>query len=181
VKTTVNGHLSEDQIVCALIDQVQLPAAEKAHLERCSQCGSRIDQLAQDLERLGKMAEQYAPLPKRPIQLPVKETREPLRRWMVGLAAAAAAALCLVIWWEIPQDKQPVVANQTELDSEKNGELMSTVQALTENALPDVYMDIIGDSDLDLTDEFIDYVVPDLDVENDSLGFQFKNKGEKLS
>jgi hypothetical protein len=181
VKTTVNGHLSEDQIVHACIDQAQLPAAEKAHLAHCSQCGSRVDQLAQDLERLGQMAEQYAPLPKRSIHLPVKETRRPLRRWTVGLAAAAAAALCLAIWWEVPQDKQPVVANQTESDSEKNGELMSTVQALSENALPDVYMDIVGDSDLDLTDEFIDYVVPDSDLESDLLGSQFKNKGGILS
>jgi hypothetical protein len=181
VKTTAKGHLSEDQIVCALIDQAQLPAAEKAHLARCSQCGSRIDRLAQDLERLGKMAEQYTPLPKRSIQLPVKEPRRTLRRWRVGLAAAAAAVLCLVIWWEIPQDKQPVVANQTELDSEINGELMSSVQALSENALPDVYMDIVGDSDLDLTDEFIDYVVPDSDLENDLQGSQLKAKGGILS
>jgi hypothetical protein len=179
VKTTVNGHLSEDQIIHAFIGQAQLPVDKKAHLERCSQCRSRVDQLAQDLERLGQMAEQYAPLPKRSILLPVKETRRPLRSWSVGLAAAAA--LCIAIWWGIPQDKQPVVANQTVSVSENNGELMSTVQALSENALPDVYMDIVGDSDLDMTDEFIDYVVPDSDLENDLLGSQFKNKGGKLS
>ena len=181
MKTTVNGHLSEDQIIHAFIDQAQLPVDKKAHLERCSQCRSRVDQLAQDLERLGRMAEQHAPLPERSVHLPVKETRRLLRRWTVGLAAAAAAALCLTIWWGVPQDKQPVVANQTESVSENNGELMSTVQALSENALPDVYMDIVGDSDLDMTDEFIDYVVPDSDLENDLLGSQFKNKGGKLS
>jgi len=181
VKTTVDSHLSKDQIVRAFLDQAQLPAAEKAHLERCSQCRSRVDQLARDLKRLGRMAEQYAPLPRRSFHLPLKETRRPLRRWTVVLAAAAAAALCLAIWWEVPQDKQPLVANQTESDSEKNGELMSTVQALSENALSEVYMDIVGDSDLDMTDEFIDFVVPDSDVENDSVGSKFKNKGGKLS
>jgi hypothetical protein len=127
------------------------------------------------------MAEQHSPLPKRSIHLPVKEIRRPLRRWSVGLAAAAAAALCIAIWWEFPQDMQPVVANQTVSGSENNGELMSTVQALSENALPDVYMDIVGDSDLDMTDEFIDYIVPDSDLENDLLGSQLKNKGGKLS
>jgi len=181
VKTTVNGHLSEDQIVYAFIDQAQLPAAEKAHLEHCLKCRSRVDQLAQDLERLGRMAEHYAPLPQRSVNLPVKKTRRPLQRWTVGLAAAAAAALCLAIWWEVSQDMQPVVTNQTVSVSENNGELMSTVQALSENALPDVYMDIVGDSDLDMTDEFIDYIVPELDLENDFLGSQIKNKGGKLS
>lgn len=180
MKTTVKGHLSEDQIVHAFIDQAQLPADKKAHLERCLQCRSRVDQLAYDLERLGRMAGQYAPLPERSVHLPVKETRRPLRRWTVGLAVAATAALCVAIWWGVPQDKQPVVANQAVSVSENNGELMSTVQALSENALPDVYMDIVGDSDLDMTDEFIDYVVPDPDLENDLLGNRLKNKGGKL-
>ena len=181
MKTTGNGHLNEDQIIHAFIDQAQLPTDKKAHLEHCSQCRSRVDQLAQDLKQLGRMAERHAPLPKRSFHLPVKETRRPLRRWSVGLAAAAAATLCLAIWWETPQDLQPVATNQTVSVLENNGELMSTVQALSENALPEVYMDIVGDSDLDLTDEFIDYVVPDSDLENDLLGNQNKNKGGILS
>jgi hypothetical protein len=181
VKTSLKGHLSEDQIIQAFIDQVQVPAEQKAHLEHCGQCRSRVDQLAQDLTRLSRMAERHAPLPKRAIHLPVEQTRHSLRGWKVGLAAAAAAALCLVIWWSVPEDKQPAVADQTMSPSEINGELMSTEQPLWENALPDVYMDIVGDSDLDMTDDFIDYVVPDSDLENDLLGSQVKYKGGKLS
>ena len=38
--------------------------------------------------------------------------------------------------------------------------LMTEINVLVENALPQVYLDIVADTDLKLDDDFIDFLIP---------------------
>ena len=154
-------HLEEDDILKAVIDNNDLPALHQQHLAECSQCRARKEQLEQELVRLGKLAERYAPKPQSRIALPEEKVRSPLLNWRMAFSAAAVAAVILVVWATglIQNQQQGNIGNlaQDMVEAEK---LMTQIDVLVENALPRVYLDIIGETSLNLDEEFMDFLIP---------------------
>jgi hypothetical protein len=131
-------HLGEDHILQAVIDDTDLSMLQQQHLAECSQCQSHRERLENELKHLGQLAERYAPEPLRRINVADDRARSPfsIRRFAVSAAADLA---------------------QDMVEAER---LMTEVNVLVENALPQVYLDIVGETNLNMDEDFIDFLIP---------------------
>jgi hypothetical protein len=176
-------HLGEDQLLGAIVDEGDLPSTIRDHLARCPRCLANKEKLEQNLMTLGRMAEIYSPMPRRTVSLPSIISNDGNRLWKgwricFGTALAAALAAVVVFWpgLEGPghKDKIDMVAMETW---EEEG-FMTEINTLVDNALPAVYLDISGEGDTRLDDEFMQFIVPT--AESESVSHQTLKGGVEL-
>jgi predicted anti-sigma-YlaC factor YlaD len=145
----------------AVIDDTDLSALQQQHLAECSRCRSHRERLENELAHLGQMAERYAPEPLRRITVAHDKVRSPFSIRGFAFSAAAVAAAIIVVWatFLIRSQKESRVGNlaQNMVEAER---LMTEINVLVENALPQVYLDIAADTNLNLDEEFIDFLIP---------------------
>jgi hypothetical protein len=157
-------HLAENDILLAVIDDTDLSDRQREHLARCSRCRTQKEQLEQELTRLGQLAKRYSPALRRRITLVERKDRSPLFSRGFALSAAAVAATILLVLgiFLIRSQQQGNVGNlaQNMVEAEK---LMSEVNVLVENALPPVYLDIVGETDMSMDEDFFDFLIPTTD------------------
>ena len=157
------SHLGENAILRAIIDDTDLSKRQRQHLLECSQCRAQKQQLENELDRLGQLAEQYAPETQRRVRVPEQKVRTPFFSRGFAFSAAAAAALVIVVWAAIwvrsPQQEQGRIGNlaQNMVEAER---LMTEIDVLVENALPRVYLDIVGETNLNQDQDFFDFLIP---------------------
>ncbi len=162
-----NGHLSEDQLIWAVVDEAELPAPVRDHLSTCSMCRTREKRLVGDLSRLGQAAERLAPVPGRKVELPQPEPEASHRwlwNWRIALGAGVVTALMVIgIWFALlltaPEKGVPRLAREVREDER----LMAEVRVLEEYALSPLHLEITGTSYWVLDEEFMDFVVPSLE------------------
>jgi predicted anti-sigma-YlaC factor YlaD len=154
-------HLEENDILQAVIDNTDLSVLQQQHLVECSQCRSSKQRLEQELARMGQLAERYAPKPQRRIIVAEQKVRSPLLNRRFAFSAAAVAAVILVVWgtFLIRNQQQGSIGNlaQNMVEAER---LMTQINVLVENALPQVYLDIVGETNLNLDEDFMDFLIP---------------------
>jgi predicted anti-sigma-YlaC factor YlaD len=157
----IEPHLEEDDILQAVVDDTDLSALQQQHLMECSQCRTRKERLEHELARLGQLAEGYAPKPQKRIIVAEQKVRSPLLNWRIAFSAAAVAAVILVVWgtFLIQNQQQGSIGNLAQ-DMVEAERLMTQVTILVENALPQVYLDIVGETSLNLDEEFMDFLIP---------------------
>jgi uncharacterized protein YbaR (Trm112 family) len=179
--STNNGfHLDDDQILWSVVDEAELPLPLREHLTACPVCQGNKDRLAKDLAQMGQMAERFAPLPKKPVSLPVEEPRSAIRwswGWRTFLGAAVAATLALIFVWKAPIFRTPSGNNAGTVawEMQEEEQFMTEIALLVENALPPVYQDISEESTPGLDEEFMQFVVPP--VENEPLTYDSRKRG----
>ena len=180
-----NHHLNEDQIIRAVVDESELAASTRQHLDNCNQCRAQKAHLEQNLERLGQAARQFAPLPRKRLNLKASQISPTIRwswNWKTALVTTmAAAALFIIMWWASQgremfdtSGRENVIAD----DAKASESLMTEVNILSENALPQAYMDIAVETELEFNEEFINFIAPL--IEDDSLTFIPGKKGAGL-
>jgi hypothetical protein len=178
-------HLNEDQIIRAVVDEGELSLSDRQHLDNCQQCRAQKAYLDQNLALLGQAARQFAPLPRKRVNLKAPETHHKIRwswNWKTALGTTlATAALFIFMWWASqgremfePSGRENVIAN----DVKASESLMTEVSILSENALPQEYMDIAAEAEPVINEEFINFIAPLID--NDSLTFIPGKKGVRL-
>ncbi|MCP4371803.1 MAG: hypothetical protein GY797_27355 [Deltaproteobacteria bacterium] len=176
------NHLDEDRQIRAIVYENKLPDAMREHLSLCPRCRNGIKKIKHDLNNLGQTAKRRSPVMHRKISLPIKKPSRIYRllhdRRISFGAVAATAMVLFVVWLSIPSP----ILHEDSLDilaqvSWEDDDFMTEISALTENALPEVYLDIIRDSYSYLDDEFIQFVVPTVDT--DSLSYEQERKGVK--
>ena len=179
MSTNQEAHLNEDQLLWAFVDKVRLPDASQAHLAECPLCRGQKQRLENDLAALGEFAGQSVPKLQKRVQLPLEispSRKLPGWYWQAAMGAAVAALLVIsVIWWPgtglfVPDANTPVTA----WDQQDDEKFMAQIRVLTENDLPQVYLDISEGLDSGDSEEFIDFVVPSLD--QDSLSYDSANR-----
>jgi len=169
-----NQHLDEDQLIQALVDKTDLRQDLRKHLSQCGHCSERKRHMEEDLLQLGRMAERLSPSPRRKVQLPAKQPYRTIQwswRWRTALGVAAAAVFMLFVINLPPLFKPEPVVKIAPITQEKieDEALMTEVSRLSENALPQEYMDMIGESDEDSEEDFMDFLIPSLEDETVSL------------
>lgn len=180
-----NHHLIEDQIIRSVVDEGELSDSDRRHLSNCSQCGAQKARLEQNLILLGQAARQFVPLPRKRLNLKVSEKSHAIRwpwNWRTALGTTlATAAVFIFIWWasqgrEIFEDSngERMITN----DIQASESLMLEVSILSENALPQEYMDIAAETEPLIDEEFINFIAPV--IEDDSLTFISGKKGVGL-
>ena len=175
-------HLNEDLLAIAVIDKTDLPASFRKHLDTCPQCRDSLQAFEQDLRRIGQLAEAFTPQLSRPVRLPVAEKygipgRLYDRRGWIG-AAVAALLIISLIWWTGDVGIHPesgVPHPGTELWEDQH--FMMEISMLSENALPQTFVDIYETAESDLDEEFYEFIIP-LPDNNDSLSFDQGMKGD---
>ncbi len=174
-----NFHISEDQLIIAVVDQDDLPAAVQSHLSECPECLEKKRQLEQELETLGHMAREFAPLPQAKashimsrIRAAIQEKNKGFWSWQPVLAASFVVLFLIVGMWMT----SPPVKNGSEQitarlinEMEEDQYFILEVKALEENALPEFYPYISGETYHYYDDEFINYVVPVEETQNNSV------------
>ena len=158
------SHLGENDILKAVIDNTDLTRLQHQHLQECLQCRSQKEQVENELARLGQLAQQYAPEPQRRVTMPEQKDRATFFNRGFAFSAAAVAAVIIVTWATllIRNQQQGSIGNlaQNMVEAER---LMMEIDVLVENALPPVYLDIIGESSLNLDQDFLDFLIPTAD------------------
>ena len=155
------SHLGENDILQAVIDDNDLSMLQQQHLQECSHCRSQKKRLENELARLGQLAEHYAPEPRKRVTVAEQKVRSPLLNWRIAFSAAAVAAVILVVWGTslIQNQQQGSIGNLAQ-DMVEAERLMTQVNMLVENALPQVYLDIVGETSLNLDEDFMDFLIP---------------------
>ena len=155
-------HLAEEQILQAVIEEAGLSGLQRQHLAECSQCRSNKERIENELTHMRQLAERFAPEPSRRVTLTQDRIRSPIlfRRFAFGIAAAAAAII--VVWAAfLTQNRQSGNVGNLAQNMVEAERLMTEVNGLVENALPPVYLDIVGEVRLSQDEDFIDFLIPD--------------------
>jgi hypothetical protein len=166
-------HLSEDQLIMAIVEESDLPISLREHLYTCPQCRSDKVRFEQKLTQVGRMAKNYTPPSKRRISLPDSEPRS-FYLWFSGRRAAfglalTVAMLILVVWWTAPFKITPEGGVEiTAREMQEAESFMTEISLLAENALPTVYMDINGESHTGFDEEFMQFIIPTINKESQS-------------
>jgi hypothetical protein len=157
-------HLTDDELLRAMIDASDLDTARQAHLHSCRHCRRQTGELTDRYRRLGQVAGEMAPEPRQAFRVP--EDNAPGHRWYLKPAMALGVMGVLVfavtLWrpfTRISPTPTPMVAEKLENDDR----LMDEIDALVEDALPETYRQLAalpGDRSVEDLDAFIDWVVP---------------------
>ena len=153
-------HLNEDQLIRAVVDEDDLPGPLQEHLLKCEFCCTEKERLENQLSRLGRMAESLTPLPGKRVKLPAERSSrntwsQTWRRRSLLAAGVAAAMIMTVVWWRTPYTISP--------GGDKAQWTWEIFQE--EHSLPLTYFDIAGESISGINEEFMDFVIPDIQDE----------------
>jgi len=178
------NHLSENQLILAIVDKAELPDSLREHLSLCPRCCTGIKKIRKDLDNLGQAARQLAPASHKKISLPVEKPSKIYRwlhDWRISFGATATVVVALVIWFSVlsvpgtisDEDTLDIMAHTTWDDVA----FITEINLLTQNAMPQVYLDIIEEYYTGIDDEFIRFIIPDFHT--DSLSYYQRRKGVK--
>ena len=181
--TTSNRHLAETQILKAIVDLSDLSDDQQAHLEACSECLAEKNRLDRMLLQVGNMAKASAPAVMR---RPVLPDRPPgfLQKWffevgpLVRIAVPALLVLMVVtaaLVLKPDQDRHMAFVEEQMIDPEQ---LLSDIDRLIENPLPQELQTMISIAEIDPDEDFMEYIVPT--TENDPLSNIPGKKGENI-
>ena len=166
-------HLTEDELLKAVVEEADLPASLQGHLKTCQLCHGEKALLEQRLTKLGHMAQRFAPAPSTRVEfLPARESTPKSGAWSWNwrnslVATMAAAAMVLVIVYGSLSMKAAREARLAALTQElwEDDLLMTEIKELSENALPLFCSDISGESYSGFDEEFEDFVVPSTEAD----------------
>lgn len=154
------AHLNEEQIVLSLVDENDLPEAMRRHLKECLTCRNRRKSLAAELDHLGKMASELAPVPQRKPVVSSRKSRRFSFRFPVFASAVAVLVLAVFLFRVVlftDSSRQHIDAN---LATQADVRLYLVGELLAESPLPECYRDITLGSYSYFDDDFLEFVAP---------------------
>ena len=156
------GHLSEDELLQALVDAADLATERRLHLERCVNCQKALEDLEERFSRFERRVRQMAPAPPKPFRLPQQAASTPWLRMKPVWATVLVAALVLAVavWWPRHFDPSTPVINVARNNLVTGGSLLDQVDALVDDALPPVLQQLTVTAETEAIDSVIDWVVP---------------------
>lgn len=160
-------HLSEADIIIAVVDRTELEPQKQAHLDNCGFCRNEIQFLASSLDRMGDMARQSAPLPAKQIDISQKPFirksffSKNLKIPVLASAMAFVVLILFVMLFPFTPNQQTVNIATIEKDMAQNQVFMNEVDALIADPLPEGFMEL-SESSFDgyIEDPFLEFMVP---------------------
>lgn len=166
-------HLDEAGLIRSVVDMNDLSADVRHHLSECPICQRKKQQFEQELTSLERMAEAFAPLPRKRVMYLEKPFGKVSFYTLLRPVFAAGTAIVLlvlgILWLPAPltiSQNEQTEHSQTEQiarvveEMEEDRQLMAEIRDLEEDALPDFYQGISGESYGYFDEDFVDFVVP---------------------
>ena len=163
MNATNSYHLSEEEIIIAIVDTADLDRFQQQHLAQCSQCRSQIEAMNNDLVHMGRIAESTSPKVTQLFRAPSAGKERTVwlpfgRKLAAGLAVAIACVIVGGLFWQNQLSNRRQQFAREMLEAEL---LMRQVNVLVENPLPETIM-TIGAEGVDKHDEdFFRFLIPD--------------------
>ena len=178
-----NEHLTEAQILQAIVDLSDLSDDQQVHLTACPVCVAEKDRLDRMLLQVGNMAKASVPSVVSRLVLP---DRYPgfLQRWFfevrpfVRIAVPALLVLVIItvaLVLKPGQDMHTAFVEEQMIDPEQ---LLIDIDRLIENPLPQGLQSLVSFAEIDSDEDFMEYIVPV--IENDPLSNIPGKKGENI-
>lgn len=175
-------HLEEDQLTKAVVDESDLSQSQREHLSGCHQCRERKENIEASLSQLGQMAKRFSPSPKKKFSLPIRKQQKSFLwswQWRTALGVTVAAIFIAVVGvptlYENTQKQKELTFAQEMLEAE---DFMIEISMLAESALPQEYIDIIGETGEETDEGFMEFIAPT--IEEDSWSLNSGKKGDEL-
>jgi hypothetical protein len=166
-----NSHLAYDDLLRTLADVSDLSPEQQAHFESCHRCQHQAQGIQHRYQKLGQMARSMAPEPSRSFRVP--EHHMPKSRWHFkpGVAAGVLGVLIFVftVWWPNTSDHTEAPDPLAQYSIEEEAQLMAEVDALVHDALPVAYQQVAVVSEPILSKDLIDWIVPSIDEDDESI------------
>ena len=154
-----SGHLNQEQLIDAVIDEEGLKEEQRRHLEGCPLCGEAKAAHMSELYRLGQLAADFTPAPQKRPFIPVRESRLLSFRRMAFAAGFTAVILAALIWGPA-LISDPGTHEVVEFAGEEEMNLFLVEDILEESALPEHYLDMAASSHSYLDEEFMELLIP---------------------
>jgi hypothetical protein len=143
------GHLDEEQIIEAIVDERGLDGALRRHLFECSACRGQKEALAGRLARFGQVSREHAPVEFRKPR--ISQQRAGVYEWaweihpLLGMGVIFASLLVLLLT-PLTLNRDTVYTLDTVYqEMRQDDKFMAEIEKLEDNPLPRIYVDI-GDS-----------------------------------
>ena len=165
MKQPEDHHLTDEELIVAMVDAADLSTSRRSHLDDCRHCRQALAAAQAPLDRIGALAERHTPAPSHPVRIDSRSSHPEKRiRRRAGVAMAIAAMGLVVVVWTTTVGHDP---SRFAGGSESGGEtddmvFMAEVGQLIDDPLPDRYRRLIGIELNDSEDDFMDFIVPTL-------------------
>jgi len=178
---TTDNHLTEDQILMALVDESELGLKFQSHLAACPICNNEKIKIERRIGELSRMAKRMTQMPTRSIRLPETKSRSFFwSGWRLSpvMGIALATVLVLMVLWRPARFYHQPGLGQDMLSQEmdEDNQFMTEVEILVENALPKEYQDILAVVETEFEDDFMYYIVPSVE-DNNSQSLSQRERG----
>ena len=143
------NHLNEKELILMQIERDILDLKKKTHVADCQICRKRVEELDSSLNKMNKLVSDYAPEPKRIISSNLIKARN-VNVVFKPKVLLTGLVLIMLLFLSIPYYlRHNSYIQNTEVVDLLEDPFLSNVDALTENALPVVFLYIQGESNLD--------------------------------
>ena len=163
MKQPEDHHLTDEELIVAMVDAADLSTGRRSHLDACRHCRQVLTAAQVPLDRIGALAARHTPAPSHPVRIDARSSHPEKRiRRRAGVAMAMAAMGLLVVVWTTRVDHEP---SRFAGGSESGGDtddmvFMAEVGQLIDDPLPDRYRRLIGIELTDREDDFMEFIVP---------------------
>jgi hypothetical protein len=157
-------HLTDDAIARAAVDPKLLGADEKRHIESCPECSVKLARLISGLENLGTIVKNATPPMESSIRFEQRSSHI-ISGWLLKTALGASVAVALILFVidfpGIKPDRQQQTIILTGVQDKYPDELlMSEVDMLVENPLPENWTSLNYGDDSIMKTEVLEFMAP---------------------
>ncbi len=153
------GHLDEERIIEAIVEERELEFSDRLHLSECPECRAQKEAIERELSIFSKFSSEVAALPFRKPILAAPEPCSFQRIWKIrpsmgmGLVTASLMALFLIPqFMDLHKSVKSAPMEKIYLEMLQDERFMAEIENLEENPLPRFYVDI-SDFDQDGLDD----------------------------
>jgi len=170
VNSDPRDHLTEKEILTALVDEDDLEPVTAHHLKNCKNCRMKLLTLEKNFNALGNIAATVSPELPCPVRLEdiiaIEQKSRPWSRlsaWKIKPALSftfAVVLILLVIWGLKIQFNIKRLPGDVPVETAESRELLSEIDRLVENAMPRDYYELTGIDENNTDEEYMDFIVP---------------------
>jgi hypothetical protein len=159
----ITGHLNEDQVIEAIMDEAGLDGEIRSHLMECSACRAEKEVLESRLVRFGQLTREHTPLPLRRPRFSTDRAPSVKPAWKfrpsLGMGLALASLLAILLSPHLIRNSKDANLEKIYKEMLQDDKFMTEIEKLEDNPLPKFYVEMS-----DPSEEGSD------DTENDSSG-----------